>query len=94
MVHWGPMVACAPMCSPEKDTPMFDFSLSPELIDLRDRTLAFVRDEVIPQERFVAEHEGLPAERLEALRQKARDAGLYAPHVEKSGAAWGWICGR
>ncbi len=67
---------------------MFDFSLSPELVDLRDRTTAFIRDEVIPQERFVAEHDGLPADRLEALRQKARDAGLYAPHVERE---WGGL---
>jgi acyl-CoA dehydrogenase len=67
---------------------MLDFSLSPELIDLRDRTLAFVRDEVIPQERFVTEHDGLPTEHLEALRRKARDAGLYAPHVAKE---WGGL---
>jgi len=60
---------------------MIDFSLPPELVDVRDRTLAFVRDEVIPQEPYVEEHGGLPAERLTALREKARGAGLYAPHV-------------
>ena len=67
---------------------MIDFSLSPELIDLRERTLAFVRDEVIPQEAFIDEHDGLPAERLGELRRKARAAGLYAPHVPP---AWGGL---
>jgi acyl-CoA dehydrogenase len=67
---------------------MIDFSLTPELLDLRDRTAAFIRDEVIPEERYVDEHDGLPAERLQALREKARAAGLYAPHVEKE---WGGL---
>ena len=67
---------------------MIDFSLSPELADLRDRTLAFVRDEVIPQEPYVEEHGGLPAQRLAALREKARAAGLYAPHVAR---VWGGL---
>jgi acyl-CoA dehydrogenase len=67
---------------------MFDFSLSPEMQDLRDRTAAFVRDEVIPLEPLVDEHDGLPADQLRVLRQKARDAGIYAPHVEQE---WGGL---
>jgi acyl-CoA dehydrogenase len=67
---------------------MFDFSLSPELANLRDRTLAFVRDVVIPEERRVDEHDGISAERLAALRQQARDAGLYAPHIARE---WGGL---
>src|SRR5579875_1553754 len=72
----------------ERARPMIDFSLPPELVDLRDRTLAFVRDEVIPQEPYVEEHGGLPTERLAALREKARVAGLYAPHVARE---WGGL---
>ena len=34
---------------------MIDFSLPPELEDLRDRTLAFVREVVIAHEPFVDE---------------------------------------
>jgi acyl-CoA dehydrogenase len=67
---------------------MFDFSLSPEVRDLRERTAAFVRDEVVPLEAAVDEHGGLPADQLRALRQKARDAGIYAPHV---GREWGGV---
>lgn len=67
---------------------MFDFSLSPEMQELRDRTASFVRNEVIPLEPVVDEHNGLPADQLRQLRQKARDAGIYAPHVERE---WGGL---
>jgi acyl-CoA dehydrogenase len=67
---------------------MIDFTLSPELLELRERTAAFVRAEVIPQERFVDEHDGLPADRLADLRAKARAASLYAPHVDQE---WGGL---
>ncbi len=67
---------------------MIDFSLSPELIELRDRTAAFVRDEVIPAEAFVDEHDGLAAARLKELRERARAAGIFAPHVPR---AWGGL---
>jgi acyl-CoA dehydrogenase len=67
---------------------MFDFSLSPELAALKERTATFIREEVIPQEPYVAEHDGLPADRLATLRQRARDLGLYAPHVERE---WGGL---
>ena len=67
---------------------MFDFSLSSELAALKERTAAFIHDEVIPREPSVAEHDGLPADQLETLRQMARAAGLYAPHVERE---WGGL---
>ncbi|HEX5503929.1 MAG TPA: acyl-CoA dehydrogenase family protein [Thermomicrobiales bacterium] len=67
---------------------MLDFGLPPELEDLRERTAAFVRDEVIPAEPFADEHDGLPADRLAALRAKARDAGLYAPQMARE---WGGL---
>jgi len=52
-----------------------DFELSPELIELRDRVAAFVRDEVIPAER------GEPD--IEALRGKARRAGIFGPQLPR-----------
>src|SRR3712207_3475067 len=67
---------------------MIDFSLSPELADLRERTAAFVRDEVIPLERSLDDHGELAPERLERLRERARAAGLYAPHVPRE---WGGL---
>ncbi len=67
---------------------MIDFTLPPELAELRDRARAFVENEVIPQEPFVDDHDGLPQDRLDALRARARSAGIYAPHVPKE---WGGL---
>lgn len=67
---------------------MIDFTLPGELVALRKKVADFIRDEVIPEEPFVDEHDGLPAERLRALRAKAREAGIYAPHVARE---WGGL---
>src|SRR5689334_11946416 len=79
------MAATSPVAdtSARKAIAMIDFSLSPELAALRERVATFIRDEVIPEEQYVDDHDGLPLERLQALREKAREAGLYAPHVAK-----------
>ncbi len=58
-----------------------NFDLPADLIDLRDRVHAFVRDEVIPHERD--EHVD-----IEALRKKARKAGLFGPQLPKE---WGGL---
>jgi acyl-CoA dehydrogenase len=60
---------------------MIDFTQPPEITDLRDRTAAFVRDEVIPEEVHLDEHDGPPPERLARLRDRARAAGLFAPQA-------------
>lgn len=56
-----------------------DFELAPELIELRDRVAAFVRDEVIPYER----HEHVSFADIQSMRQKARDAGVYGPQLPR-----------
>jgi len=58
-----------------------DFTLPPELLELRDRVRAFVDEVVIPAEpRGLAEHG--PPEALRAeLQAVAREAGLFAPQV-------------
>jgi acyl-CoA dehydrogenase len=58
-----------------------DFTISPEIVELRDRVLAFVRDKVIPQERLIAGGLDLPADALASLRDQARAAGIFAPQV-------------
>ena len=58
-----------------------DFEFSPALQALRRRVRAFVRDEVLPLEPQEDEDEGLPPEALASLRQKARQAGVWAPHL-------------
>ena len=57
-----------------------DFELSPELIELRDRVAAFIRDEVIPAENGAAD--------IKSLRDKARKAGIYGPQLPRE---WGGL---
>src|ERR1700744_769130 len=63
-----------------------DFTLSPEIEDLRVRTRAFVDEHVLPletdRENF-SDHENIPHDRLEPVRAKARQAGLWAPQSPK-----------
>jgi acyl-CoA dehydrogenase len=63
---------------------MIDFTLPPEIEDLRQRVRAFVEDHVLPlesdRENF-SEHENIPLERLAPVRAKARKAGLWAPQT-------------
>src|SRR6185437_1088107 len=63
-----------------------DFTLSPEIEDLRLRVRAFVEEHVLPLESDpvnFSEHENIPEERLKPLRAKARKAGLWAPQSPK-----------
>jgi acyl-CoA dehydrogenase len=63
-----------------------DFTLSPEIENLRVRTRAFVDEHVLPLESDranFAEHENIPDERLGPVRAKARAAGLWAPQSPK-----------
>jgi acyl-CoA dehydrogenase len=61
---------------------MIDFSLPPEVEELRERTRAFVQDVVVPAEARDTGptlDEALRAE----LQEEARGAGVFAPHVSK-----------
>ncbi len=63
-----------------------DFTLSPEIEDLRVRTRAFVEEHVLPLESDPAsfsEHENIPDARLAPVREKAKTAGLWAPQSPK-----------
>ena len=63
-----------------------DFNLPPETEDLRLRVRAFIDKEVLPLEQDPAnfsEHENIPEDRLAAVREKARKAGLWAPQSPK-----------
>jgi acyl-CoA dehydrogenase len=60
---------------------MIDFTLPPEVIDLRDRTAAFVRDVVIPAEGRDRSVHGLDGELRFELQAATKKAGLFAPHV-------------
>ena len=63
-----------------------DFTLSPEIEDIRLRVRAFVEEHVLPLEADPAnftEHENIPHERLAPVREKAKKAGLWAPQAPK-----------
>ncbi len=63
-----------------------DFTLLPQIEDLRLRTRAFVDDEVLPLEadpQNFSEHENIPLGRLAPVQEKARKAGLWAPQSPK-----------
>jgi len=65
---------------------MIDFTLPPEIEDLRVRVRAFVEEHVLPlegeRENF-SDHENIPLDRLAPVRAKARAAGLWAPQSPK-----------
>jgi acyl-CoA dehydrogenase len=63
-----------------------DFTLTPELEDVRRRTRAFVDEHVLPLERDRAnydEHENLRLDLVRTLNDKAKRAGLWAPQAPK-----------
>ena len=64
-----------------------DFALAPEIEDFRQRTRAFVTEHILPVERDrenYDEHENIALPVLEALRGKAKAAGLWAPQMPKA----------
>ena len=64
-----------------------DFTLPPEIEDIRLRTRAFVAEHVLPLEadpENFSEHENIPLERLAPVQAQARKAtGLWAPQSPK-----------
>jgi len=65
---------------------MIDFSIPPELEDIRGRITTFMDEYVYPNEDKVVEHEGLPAVLEKDLQQKVKALGLWAPNLPKD---WG-----
>jgi acyl-CoA dehydrogenase len=63
-----------------------DFNLSPEIETLRLKVRAFVDEHVLPLENDpanFADHENIPHDRLEPVRARAKQAGLWAPQSPK-----------
>jgi acyl-CoA dehydrogenase len=58
-----------------------NFALPEPLLEMQRQVRAFVRDEVVPVEAHEVEEQGLPDDLLRRVRQKARDAGLWAPQL-------------
>ena len=63
-----------------------DFTLPPEIEDLRKRTRSFVETHVLPLEsdhENFSEHENIPLARLAPVQEQARKAELWAPQSPK-----------
>lgn len=58
-----------------------DFDLSTELRGVQERVRFFIETEVIPLEQHETEDEGLPADLLASLRDKARQRGVWGPQL-------------
>lgn len=69
-----------------------DFSFSPELLDLKERTRKFVNEIVIPAERRVPKDTENWRELRDELQDAARQAGIFAPHIptEYGGLGLNW----
>jgi acyl-CoA dehydrogenase len=63
-----------------------DFTLPPEIENLRVRTRAFIEEHVLPLEadpENFSEHENIPLKRLAPVQEKAKAAGLWSPQSPK-----------
>ena len=63
-----------------------DFSLSPEIEDIRLRTSRFVEEHVLPLETDPGnydDHENIRLDVLRAMQAKAKAEGLWAPQAPK-----------
>jgi acyl-CoA dehydrogenase len=69
---------------------MLDFTLPPELDDLVTRVREYVEADALPAEAEIADPADLLAswEVVDRLRQRARERGLYTPHLPE---AWGGL---
>ncbi|HYI19166.1 MAG TPA: acyl-CoA dehydrogenase family protein [Solirubrobacteraceae bacterium] len=69
---------------------MLDFTLSPELEDLVARVRAYVEEDALPAEGEIADAADVLASWhvVERLRDRARERGLYTPHLPE---AWGGL---
>lgn len=70
-----------------------DFTLSPELLELQQRTRRFIAEEVLPYERDPRQTAHGPTEDLRAeLVARARGAGLLTPHAAREFGGLGLGC--
>ncbi|MBI3665812.1 MAG: acyl-CoA dehydrogenase family protein, partial [Acidobacteria bacterium] len=68
---------------------MIDFSLSPQLEEIRRQTIAFMDEYVYPAEQRYPGAESLPAEVEHDLREKVKALGLWAPHMPAEAGGMG-----
>lgn len=58
-----------------------EFALSDAQRDLKDRMATFIHEQVVPREPALREPGGVPWKLVQELRVRAREAGVYGPHL-------------
>ncbi|MGH3427031.1 MAG: acyl-CoA dehydrogenase family protein, partial [Mycobacteriales bacterium] len=68
-------------------------TVTPELRDLRERYAAFMEERVYPNERALAADDDTSDALIASLRARAKEAGLWAPHIgpEAGGTGQGFL---
>jgi len=69
---------------------VIDFTIPPDLADLLGRVRAFIEEDALPAERDIADATDVLASWhvVERLRDRARERGIYAPHLPEE---WGGL---
>ncbi|MCW2967693.1 MAG: Acyl-CoA dehydrogenase, partial [Solirubrobacteraceae bacterium] len=64
-------------------TGTIDFTIPPDLADLLARIRAYIEEEVFPAELQIADREDILGswDVIDGLREKARECGIYTPHL-------------
>jgi alkylation response protein AidB-like acyl-CoA dehydrogenase len=68
---------------------MIDFTLSPELRDLRTTVSNFVEKEIVPNEPIFESEDDEAEELLRTLQARAKAAGIWAPHLPSEAGGMG-----
>jgi alkylation response protein AidB-like acyl-CoA dehydrogenase len=68
---------------------MIDFSIPPEIENMRKTLSKFMEEYVYPNEAHADEHEGLAPEIEKDLQNKVKELGLWAPHMPKDEGGMG-----
>ena len=64
-----------------------DFMMPPQVLELRNKVRAFIKEEIEPAEAEMQKTSKW-REGIIELRRKARQRGLWLPHMPRSSAAW------
>ena len=68
---------------------MYNFKPSAEQEALIARARKIIEEDVIPAEKHIVPHRGLPDSILKPLQQKVKDQGLWAAHLPKEAGGLG-----
>ena len=75
-------------------TGVIDFTVPPDLKDLLERVHAFVEEDVLPAEQEIVDAGDILGswDVVERLRDRARERGIYTPHLPEEWGGLGCTC--